>query len=173
MVIALPLAEPAHPHWGSGLTVSASRLLDAVDAGAVDGPEVDLEVREVALPEPVTGPGSLGHLPARAGWVSSFPLPGRAAAGAVDSLVTRVRGAGLSVMDPQALADELWDGDSFPGIPSRALHGLRLLGLLPGVNSPALPESLLVADNGPWRRVGWRAGSAVWRVDKGPTLLFG
>jgi hypothetical protein len=48
----------------------------------------------------------------------------------VDAAVAEFRRRAPSVVDPQALAEQIWERPSFGGLPLRVLHAARRLGFL-------------------------------------------
>ena len=125
------------------LDVLADRLRDVSDSG------VDLSGLPLANPAPGAMP-SLGHLPPRDGWqppitgVSSDQVPMIDAAGRE----FEERAAGLGARQQEQVADEIWDRTGFGGLPVRALHSARRLGLLADDSS-----RIATSTNGPWKRL--------------------
>ena len=87
-------------------------------------------VTDLLLPEPAVGSPGLAMLPPSEGWqlpihgVSGDVVPG------VDAAVAEFRRRASSVVDPQVLAEQIWERPSFGGLPLRVLHAARRLGFL-------------------------------------------
>lgn len=118
--VALPLRESV----ADEIDVSA-RIVD-VRAGLATTPGV----AEWRLPEPAVGSPGLALLPPAEGWqlpihgVSGDVVPD------VDAAVEEFRRRASAVVDPQALAEQIWERSSFGGLPLRVLHAARRLGFL-------------------------------------------
>lgn len=118
--VALPLRESV----ADEIDVSA-RIVD-VRAGLATTPGV----AEWRLPEPAVGSPGLALLPPTEGWqlpihgVSGDVVPD------VDAAVEEFRRRASAVVDPQALAEQIWERSSFGGLPLRVLHAARRLGFL-------------------------------------------
>jgi hypothetical protein len=118
--VALPLRVPAV----DDIDVSA-RIADVRT-----GLRSDSGVTDLLLPEPAVGSPGLAMLPPSEGWqlpihgVSGDVVPG------VDAAVAEFRRRASSVVDPQVLAEQIWERPSFGGLPLRVLHAARRLGFL-------------------------------------------
>jgi hypothetical protein len=118
--VALPLREPVVDE------VDVSARIGDVRAGLV----TTAVVTDMRLPEPAVGSPGLAMLPPSEGW----QLPIHGVSGdvitEVDAAVAEFRRRAPSVVDPQALAEQIWERPSFGGLPLRALHAARRLGFL-------------------------------------------
>jgi len=118
--VALPLRVPAV----DDIDVSA-RIADVRT-----GLRSESGVTDLILPEPAVGSPGLAMLPPSEGWqlpihgVSGDVVPG------VDAAVAEFRRRASSVVDPQVLAEQIWERPSFGGLPLRVLHAARRLGFL-------------------------------------------
>jgi len=118
--VALPLRVPAV----DDIDVSA-RIADVRT-----GLRSESGVTDLLLPEPAVGSPGLAMLPPSEGWqlpihgVSGDVVPG------VDAAVAEFRRRASSVVDPQVLAEQIWERPSFGGLPLRVLHAARRLGFL-------------------------------------------
>ena len=118
--VALPLTEPLAE--GIDVTVTV--------AGARAGFTSDSSVALLRMPEPVLGDPALAVLPLSEGWhlpihgVSGDVIP------EVDAAVAEFRRRAPNVIDSQALAEQMWERNSFGGLPLRVLHAARRLGFL-------------------------------------------
>lgn len=118
--VALPLRVPA---------------VDDIDVSACiadvrTGLRTESGVTDLRLPGPAVGSPGLAILPPSEGWqlpihgVSGDVVPG------VDAAVAEFRRRASSVVDPQVLAEQIWERPSFGGLPLRVLHAARRLGFL-------------------------------------------
>lgn len=84
------------------------------------------------LPEPAVGSPGLAILPPTEGW--QLPIHGVSGdvVPEVDAAVAEFRRRAATVVDAQALAEQIWERNSFGGLPLRALHAARRLGFLTG-----------------------------------------
>ena len=118
--VALPLLD----------NVSADVDVSARIADVRQGLRTSVGATELHLPEPAVGSPGLALLPPADGWqlpihgVSGDMVPD------VDAAVAEFRRRSKSVVDPQALAEQIWERPSFGGLPLRALHAARRLGVL-------------------------------------------
>jgi len=117
---ALPLRDP----------VTEEVDVSARTAQVRQGLEATAGATELCLPEPAVGSPGLAMLPPAEGWqlpihgVSGDVVPG------VDEAIAEFRRRSTSVVDPQALAEQIWGRPSFGGLPLRVLHAARRLGFL-------------------------------------------
>lgn len=118
--VALPLREPVVDE------VDVSARIGDVRAGLV----TTAGLTDMRLPEPAVGSPGLAMLPPSEGW----QLPIHGVSGdvitEVDAAVAEFRRRAPSVVDPQALAEQIWERPSFGGLPLRVLHAARRLGFL-------------------------------------------
>ncbi|GAA0696498.1 hypothetical protein GCM10010193_59010 [Kitasatospora atroaurantiaca] len=148
------------------LTVSAGRLLDAVDDDA----------NTVALPAPVTGPAWAGLLPPRTGWQLLAEPPAFEVFPEVMAAVREFRERSEAVPEHHrtrsvldALADEIWSRPlaTVPELPLRAAHAAYVMGFL----KPAVP--LTVHRAGAWLRLSAPTGSIAVRGVAAPGAGLG
>lgn len=87
-------------------------------------------VTDLRLPEPAVGSAGLALLPPSEGW--QLPIHGVSGdvVPEVDAAVAEFRRRASAVVDPQALAEQIWERSSFGGLPLRVLHAARRLGFL-------------------------------------------
>ena len=142
---AVPTAEPVGPDDALDLTVPLAGL-----AEALAGDSSDLSIAD--LPRALVSPGAsptLQHLPPADGW----QIPIFAIAGDLVPLVDEAtvefeaRTAGLPPRAQEQVAEEIWDRPGFGGLPLRALHAARQLGMI-GNDSSRVSS----ATCGPWKR---------------------
>lgn len=117
--VALPLTHPV----GEEVDVSA-RTVD-IRSGLITEGDPSL-----LLPEPAVGSPGLALLPPMEGW--QLPIHGVSGdiVPEVDAAVAEFRRRAATVVDAQALAEQIWERNSFGGLPLRALHAARRLGFL-------------------------------------------
>lgn len=118
--VALPLAAPVADPLDASLTLTSAR------AGIVVGNN-DATWQLDDAPAPVAAlavlpPGDGWHLPIQG--VSGDVIPG------VEEAVAEFRSRAPHVIDPQVLAEQLWDRPAFGGLPMRMLHAACRLGFL-------------------------------------------
>lgn len=150
--IALPIAEaPARP---LDRAVSAHRLRDVLGdvASGVPG------VAEAKIPDERTLPASLAVLPSRDGWIAAE----KATAGELNDAAEAARQeyeaawaalAQANDVAKQAFLDEWWNRANWGGLPTKALHTARSLGML--AHPGARVES---ATRAGWKRLLTPAG---------------
>jgi hypothetical protein len=118
--VALPLRVPTVDDIDVSASIAEVRTGLRTESGVTD----------LRLPEPAVGSPGLAMLPPSEGWqlpihgVSGDVVPG------VDAAVAEFRRRASSVVDPQALAEQIWERPSFGGLPLRVLHAARRLGFL-------------------------------------------
>ena len=161
-LIVVPLAEPVAGTALDGLdaTVSAGRLRDIL--GDVALVEAATAAKVVRLPDPVTGPPSLGLLPPRGGWSPGEEGLAGALAPLVDAAVAGFRAdvPASGWFNAELVAEATWDADGFGGVPMRALHAARLLGFL------SQPDAQVRTATAPgWRRLVTPAGQVFVRSE--------
>jgi hypothetical protein len=154
--VAVPLADS---HGGEDVTV---RLADLADA--ILGDVIDLG----SLTNPALPPGpapSLSHLPPSEGWqlpihaISGDLLP-PVAAGIQEFAI---RATGRAAAEQEEIAEEIWQRPTFAGLPLRALHAARQLGMLTDDMA-----KVSAATCGQWRRLSTPRGQ-VFSYATGPT----
>lgn len=141
-------------------TVTLAGLADALR----DHPEeLGLDRLARAMIPPAPAP-SLNHLPPADGW----QLPITAVSGDLVPLVEAAtrefsgRAAGSAPREQQEVAEEIWSRPGFGGLPIRALHAARQLGMLPADSS-----RIAAATSGQWRRLSTSRGQ-VFSYASGP-----
>ena len=118
--VALPLRSPVAEE------IDVSARISDVSAG-LDSTSGATDLR---LPEPAVGSPGLALLPPAEGW--QLPIHGVSGdvVPEVDTAVAEFRRRASAVVDPQALAEQIWERPSFGGLPLRVLHAARRLGFL-------------------------------------------
>lgn len=141
--VQLPLTAPVSTPID--LTLLASDLIANITA---DSGRYRLDL-DPALS--VAGTADIAVLPPDDGW--QLPIPGVAGdvAPMVDRAIADFRARSQTALDPDALADEIWDQTSFGGLPLRVLHAARLLGLLTADSSRVAAAT----------RTGWKKFTTV------------
>lgn len=155
--MAVPVAGRAEP---ADLTVPLAALADVLGAR----PDAD---GILGLPRAIVPPApapNLHQLPPSDGW--QLPIP--AISGDLVPTVAAATGEftarsnGLPPRAQQEIAEEIWERPAFGGLPMRALHAARQLGMLPDDMS-----KVTAATNGPWRRLSTNRGQ-VFSYAAGP-----
>lgn len=156
---AVPTADPVTE--GVDAIVPLGMLADLIGQAGQAGMDPTTLPRPLAPP---TSSPSLQHLPPREGW----QLPIYAVAG---DLVPRVddatrefeeRSRGLTPRAQEVVAEEIWERQGFGGLPMRALHAARRLGMI--ANDRARVSA---ATCGPWKRLSTPRGQ-VFVYSSGP-----
>lgn len=154
--VAVPLVDS---HGGQDVTIRLADLADALLDEVVD-------LGSFITPTLPPGPApSLSHLPPSDGWqlpihaVSGDLLPPVAAA----SQEFAVRASGKTAAEQEEIAEEIWQRPAFAGLPLRALHAARQLGMLTDDMS-----RVSAATCGQWRRLSTPRGQ-VFSYATGPT----
>lgn len=85
---------------------------------------------ELRLPEPAVGAPGLAVLPPSEGW--QLPIHGVSGdvVPEVDAAIAEFRRRATGAVDTQVLAEQIWERNSFGGLPLRVLHAARRLGFL-------------------------------------------
>jgi hypothetical protein len=118
--VALPLLHP----------IEAESDVSARIADVRAGLSASTSHTELNLPEGAVGSPGLALLPPADGWqlpihgVSGDVIP------EVDDAVAEFRRRAPAVVDPQVLAEQIWERPAFGGLPLRVLHAARRLGFL-------------------------------------------
>ncbi len=155
--MAVPVAGRAEP---GDVTVPLAALADVL-ASQPDATALAGLPRAIVPPAPAP---SLNQLPPAEGW--QLPIPAisgdlvPAVAAATDEFASR--SAGLSPHEQQEIAEEIWQRPAFGGLPMRALHAARRLGMLSDDMS-----RVTASTNGPWRRLSTTRGQ-VFTYTMGP-----
>ena len=149
---AVPTVEPVSPDDAVDAVVPLGSLADRLPEAVATG----LVLAD--LPRPLLPPGpapSLSHLPPTDGW----QLPIFGVSGDLVPMVDEAtsefetRTAGMSARGQETVAEEIWDRPAFGGLPMRALHAARQLGMM--ANDRA---KVSAATCGPWRRLSTPRG---------------
>jgi hypothetical protein len=155
--MAVPVAGSATP---ADITVPLAALADVLGSEP-DGEAIMGLPRAIVPPAPAP---NLHQLPPSDGW--QLPIP--AISGDLVPVVTAATGefaarsAGLPPRAQQEIAEEIWQRPGFGGLPLRALHAARQLGMLPDDMS-----KVTAATNGAWRRLSTNRGQ-VFTYAAGP-----
>ncbi len=152
--IALPLASPLDEVIERA--VSAHRLRDILgDVASMSAPEGDVAVK---IPDGLDMPPALAVLPPSEGWIGAERATAAEVASAVDAALAEFTEQseaiqGASEATKRELAQEWWATSAWGGLPLKALHAARSLGMLshPG----ARVES---ATRAGWKRMVTPAG---------------
>lgn len=152
--IALPLAGP--PKEMIERAVSAHRFRDILgDVASMSAPE---GVTDVKIPDALDMPPALGVIPPADGWIPAERSTAAEVAAAVDAGLAEFASQSEAVADAdeatkRALAEEWWAEPAWGGLPLKALHAARLLGMLshPGARVEA-------ATRAGWKRMASPAG---------------
>jgi len=127
--VALPLAQaPAQP---VDRVVSAHRLRDCLGDMAVAAPGV----ASVSLPDERDMPASLAVIPNRDGWIAAEKATASEVSDAVEAALTEydTQMGLLAQANDQAreeFLDDWWERPVWGGLPTKALHVARSLGML-------------------------------------------
>ena len=160
--VAVPTLPGEPDSAAADVTVSLAALADALPGAVSAG--LDLDGLSPAGVQPVTSP-SVRHLPPTEGW----QLPMFAVAGDLGTMVDEAtaefesRSPGLSERARAEVAEEIWDRKAWAGLPMRALHAARQLGMLAKDRS-----RVSAATCGPWKRFSTQRGQ-VFSYDSGPS----
>ena len=152
--VALPLPH-SHDEDGRDVTVSAGRLRDVL--GDVTSPK-EGHIRELRIPDPVTGPLELLDLPPLTNWEVNATAVASDVLEPLDVAVAefkrRVPPGGLvSPAESQRVAEEIWSRPGWAGVPLRAIHTAKALGFL--ANATATVRSAKVPG---WSRLATPSG---------------
>lgn len=143
---AVPTVDPVAPEDAVDAVVPLASVADLVPAAVQEG----LFLSD--LPRPLVPPGAaptINHLPPTEGW----QLPIFAVSGDLIPMVDdatsefEARTAGLPARAQETVAEEIWERPAFGGLPMRALHAARQLGMM--ANDRA---KVSAATCGPWKR---------------------
>ncbi|MBI1352306.1 MAG: hypothetical protein GC156_14470 [Actinomycetales bacterium] len=158
---AVPTQEPVAPDDALDQITSLGALADLLASGDEDGVVID---RLPRIAPHLSAMPRLDELPPREGW--QLPITG--VAGDQVPVVDRAtkefeaRAAGLPQKGQQEVAEEIWSRPSFGGLPLRALHAARQLGMLADDRA-----RIATATNGPWKRLSTTRGQ-VFAYASGP-----
>lgn len=159
--LAVPTVEQVDPDDAVDAFVPLQQFADLVrDSGQTGMVLAELPRALV----PVGSAPSLQHLPPTDGW----QLPIFAVSGDLVPMVDdataefEARSAGLPPRAQETVAEEIWDRPGFGGLPLRALHAARRLGMI--ANDSA---KVSAATCGPWKRLSTSRGQ-VFIYSSGP-----
>ena len=150
--IAVPLAEP--PEQTLDRPVSAHRLRDVL--GELASPADDPGPVPVRLPDARDMPPALAAIPSRDGWIPAEKATAAEVATAVDTALDDLQRATDAESDDaskRVVAERWWDTPSWGGMPLKALHAAKSLGML--AHPGARIES---ATRAGWKRLQSPAG---------------
>jgi hypothetical protein len=159
--IAVPTAAPVTDDDSVDAIVRLGDLADLLHGQAPAG--LDLG----SLPRPIvpTGPApSVQHLPPNEGWQLPFYGISGDLVPQVDEATAEfeARSAGLPPRAQETVAEEIWERPSFGGLPLRALHAARQLGMITTDRA-----KVSAATAGPWKRFSTPRGQ-VFVYSSGP-----
>jgi hypothetical protein len=144
--VAVPTAAPVE----DGDRVDRLIRLADLAAALQDADPAGLDLADLpSAVVPIAAPPSLQHLPPWDGW----QIPMFAVSGDLVPLVDEAtaefesRSAGLAARDQEAVAEEIWARPAFAGLPLRALHAARQLGMITTDRA-----KVSAATCGPWKR---------------------
>jgi hypothetical protein len=149
---AVPALEPISDDDRCDVLVPLARFADLVRDHGRTGLDPTILPRALVPPGPAP---SLHHLPPADGW--QLPIHGVAG-----DLVPKVeeatrefeaRSAGLPPRSQETVAEEIWERPGFGGLPLRALHAARRLGMIANDRS-----RVAAATCGPWKRLSTPRG---------------
>ena len=158
---AVPTAEPVGPAESADVIVPLDLFANALRTYAQTG--IDLS----ALPPAIVPAGSspnLQHLPPTEGW----QLPIFAVSGDLVPMVDEAteefeaRAVHLPPKAQEAVAEEIWERPGFGGLPLRALHAARRLGMITTDQARVSATTC-----GPWKRFSTPRGQ-VFTYTSGP-----
>mgnify|MGYP003585084937 CR=1 FL=1 len=152
--IAVPLAEP--PTESLDRAVSAHRLRDAL--GDVASPLAPHGPVAVGIPDARDLPPALAAIPSRDGWIAAERATAGEVAAAVDAALAEFQRQAEAVEGATEeakahLAQEWWAKPSWGGLPLKAIHAAKSLGML--AHPGARIES---ATRAGWKRMQSPAG---------------
>ncbi len=158
---AVPTRDPVLASDAADAIVPLQQLADEVRDRSAEG------LRLADLPRALVPGGSspsLQHLPPSDGW----QLPIFGVSGDLVPLVDdataefEARSKGLPPRDQESVAEEIWDRNVFGGLPLRALHAARRLGMITTDSA-----KVSAATSGPWKRFSTPRGQ-VFAYTAGP-----
>ena len=143
---AVPTLEPVLADDAVDAIVPLGALADLLRDAGTGGMELN------GLPRALVPPGpspSLHHLPPTEGWqLPIFGVSGDLVPIIDDATVEfESRAAGLPPRSQEAVAEEIWQRHAFGGLPLRALHAARQLGMITTDRA-----KVSAATCGPWKR---------------------
>lgn len=164
MGVLAMFAVPGHldPADAPGVdqTLALASVVAILDHAATQGLAVDVRALSSGT---VLGAPELGDLPPADGWQMPIHAISGDLTAKVDQAVSEftARTTGLPAATQQAIAEEIWDRQSWAALPMRMLHAARRLGML------ANDASRVTAANcGPWKRLSTQRGQVFIRTDR-------
>ena len=159
--IAVPTVEPVAEADAVDAIVPLAQFADLLRSDAVTG------LRPADLPRanvPVGTSPTLQHLPPNDGWqLPIFGVSGDLVPVVDDATAEfEARTAGLPPRAQEAVAEEIWERHAFGGLPMRALHAARQLGMITTDRA-----KVSAATCGPWKRFSTPRGQ-VFVYSSGP-----
>lgn len=158
---AVPTVEPVDPDGAVDAVVPLQDLADLIRDRSLGG-------MDVAGLTPAVAPGgaspTIAHLPPTEGW----QLPIFGIAGDLVPLVDAAtaefdaRAVGLPPRAQESVAQEIWERPGFGGLPLRALHAARQLGMITTDRAKVSATTC-----GPWKRFSTTRGQ-VFVYSSGP-----
>lgn len=152
------LAMPWQGEEGLDLTVTLASVVDVMMAAAVGSGDVAVGS---LVPAPPGAAVLLAALPPSSDW----QIPIHAIAGDLMRDVEAAReeftsrSKGLPTRAQNDIADEIWDRQTWAGLPMRVLHAAHRLGMLRKDQS-----KVSAATSGPWRRFSTQRGQVFYRI---------
>jgi hypothetical protein len=159
--VAVPTAGPVADDDAADSIVPLGRFADLLRTDALTGLDLG-SLAEVSVP--VGAMPTLQHLPPTEGWQLPFFGVSGDLVPVVDDATAEFEGrtAGLPPRAQEAVAEEIWERPAFGGLPLRALHAARQLGMLATDRS-----KVSAATCGPWKRLSTPRGQ-VFVYSSGP-----
>ncbi len=159
--IAVPTIAPVEEDDALDSIVPLGAFADLLRADAITG------MSPGALPRatvPVGANPTLQHLPPTDGWQLPFFGVSGDLVPIVDDATAEFEGrtAGLPPRAQEAVAEEIWERHTFGGLPLRALHAARQLGMITSDRA-----KVSAATSGPWKRFSTPRGQ-VFVYSSGP-----
>ena len=150
--VAVPTADPVEAVEAVDALVPLDMFANALRRDAVKGIDIG------ALPRAMVRVGaspSLQYLPPSEGWqLPMFAVSGDLVPKVEDATAEfDARAAGLPARSQESVAEEIWDRPGFGGLPLRALHAARQLGMIANDRS-----RVSAATCGPWKRLSTQRG---------------
>lgn len=168
--IALPLSSEGDAEAQvEDRTVVAGRLRDIL--GDVTVSPRGFAGRQLKMPDPVAGPLELLDLPPTADWELTADGVAADLTPSLDAATAEFRkrvpvGQGIDEASAQRVANEIWSGQGWGGVPIRLLQTARLLGFL--TNEEAAVQAAQIDG---WDRLATGAGQVFSRTDSGNLTL--
>lgn len=159
MEVMCMLATPARVQpeaVGADVTTSLGAFVSGLEAGIAAGGEIAFDTDSLPRVNAPIDPGmSLHQLPPKEGWqmpihgISSDVVP--QVRDAVEEF--RLRSAGATARQANAIAEEIWSRTAWAGLPLRVLHAARRLRMITDE-----PLRITASTCGPWKRLSTPRG---------------